>query len=206
MSGDGKISAKLVLLGDSDIGKSSLVLRFAKGKFYDRTESTIGAAFMTKSLAIGNPSNKTIIRFEIWDTAGQERYHSLAPMYYRDAKVAVIMFDITSLTSFEKAKFWVGELKGAGRKDVIIAFVGNKVDLEEQREVPTQEAQRYAEQNDLIFKETSAKTNTNVQELFLALAQAVNKGGGARVRKEETSGGVDLGGKKPPPPEDSGCC
>ena len=124
-------------------------------------------------------------------------------MYYRDARVAIIMFDITSTviipslfsfllfvlslpfflsllfffdispklqqTSFEKAKFWVGELKGAGRKDVLIAFVGNKTDLEEQREVPTQEAKKYAAENNLIFQETSAKANMNVMELFTAL-------------------------------------
>ena len=90
-----------VLLGDMGAGKSSLVLRFVKGKFTDYQESTIGAAFLTKTLP------ELSVKFEIWDTAGQERYHSLAPMYYRGAAAAIVVYDMTSADSFKRAKDWV---------------------------------------------------------------------------------------------------
>uniref|UniRef100_A0A2P2KZE9 Ras-related protein RHN1-like n=1 Tax=Rhizophora mucronata TaxID=61149 RepID=A0A2P2KZE9_RHIMU len=103
--------AKLVLLGDMGTGKTSLVLRFVKGQFFDFQESTIGAAFFTQVLSL----NEVTIKFDIWDTAGQERYHSLAPMYYRGAAAAVVVYDITSMESFERAKKWVLELQRQGK-------------------------------------------------------------------------------------------
>mmetsp|Transcript_33866 Transcript_33866/g.95315 ORF Transcript_33866/g.95315 Transcript_33866/m.95315 type:complete len:208 (+) Transcript_33866:80-703(+) len=165
-----KISAKLVLLGDANVGKSSIVLRFAKDKFYERTEGTIGAAFLTKSLPVGKTN---IVRFEIWDTAGQERYHSLAPMYYRDAKLAIVVYDITCMASFERAKSWVAELRETAPKEIIIALVGNKCDLDDSREISTQEVSQYARSNELIFKESSARSGLNIMELFMTLAQKV---------------------------------
>merc|ERR1711906_30660 len=100
------MQAKLVLLGDMGAGKSSLVLRFVKGQFLDYQESTIGAAFLTQTVAV----NDATVKFEIWDTAGQERYHSLAPMYYRGAAAAIVVYDITNKESFNGAKSWVKEL------------------------------------------------------------------------------------------------
>ncbi|CAN0854962.1 Ras-related protein RABF2a [Linum grandiflorum] len=104
------INAKLVLLGDPGAGKSSLVLRFVKGQFVEFQESTIGAAFFSQTLAV----NDVTVKFEIWDTAGQERYHSLAPMYYRGAAAAIIVYDITNSASFDRAKKWVQELQAQG--------------------------------------------------------------------------------------------
>jgi len=98
---------KLVLLGESAVGKSSLVLRFVRGQFFDYQESTIGAAFLTQTVALSDST----VKFEIWDTAGQERYHSLAPMYYRGAAAAIVVYDITSPDSFARAKSWVRELQ-----------------------------------------------------------------------------------------------
>lgn len=89
---------KLVLLGESSVGKSSLVLRFVKGQFHEFQESTIGAAFLTQTVQIDD----TTVKFEIWDTAGQERYHSLAPMYYRGAQAAIVVYDITNKETFHK--------------------------------------------------------------------------------------------------------
>eukprot|EP00731_Ephydatia_muelleri_P037831 Em0574g2a len=98
---------KLVLLGESAVGKSSLVLRFVKGQFHEYQESTIGAAFLTQTVNVDD----TTVKFEIWDTAGQERYHSLAPMYYRGAQAAIVVYDITNLDTFTRAKSWVKELQ-----------------------------------------------------------------------------------------------
>ncbi|CAI0392546.1 unnamed protein product [Linum tenue] len=101
-----------VLLGDPGAGKSSLVLRFVKGQFVEFQESTIGAAFFSQTLVV----NDATVKFEIWDTAGQERYHSLAPMYYRGAAAAIIVYDITNPASFDRAKKWVLELQAQAKR------------------------------------------------------------------------------------------
>ncbi|KAK9354482.1 P-loop containing nucleoside triphosphate hydrolase protein [Lipomyces doorenjongii] len=142
---------KLVLLGESAVGKSSLVLRFVKDQFDDYRESTIGAAFLTQTIAL---DESTTIKFEIWDTAGQERYKSLAPMYYRNANCAVVVYDITQAvcdcgdshvwiqvnllkSSLDKAKSWVKELQRQANENIIIALAGNKLDLNAKRQVET---------------------------------------------------------------------
>ncbi|CAN6459704.1 unnamed protein product [Victoria cruziana] len=128
------IQAKLVLLGDMGTGKTSLVLRFVKGQFFDYQESTIGAAFFSQILSL----NEATVKFDIWDTAGQERYHSLAPMYYRGAAAAVVVYDITSMDSFVRAKKWVQELQRQGNPNLVMLLVANKADLETKRKVPSE--------------------------------------------------------------------
>ncbi|KAJ8464915.1 hypothetical protein OPV22_027467 [Ensete ventricosum] len=165
--GNNSINAKLVLLGDMGTGKSSLVLRFVKGQFLEFQESTIGAAFFSQTLAVSDAT----VKLEIWDTAGQERYHSLAPMYYRGAAAAIIVYDISRMESFERAKKWVQELQKQGNPSMVTALVGNKCDLEDKREVLTEEARTYAEENGLFFMETSAKTAINVNDIFYEIAR-----------------------------------
>merc|ERR1719499_2685827 len=182
MSGAGKtVQYKLVLLGETSVGKSSLVIRFVKGQFHEYQESTIGAAFLTQTVVVGDYT----VKFEIWDTAGQERYHSLAPMYYRGAAAAIVVYDITSAPSFARAKTWVKELQRQGSADVVIALAGNKLDREQERQVSTDEARKYAEENGLYFIETSAKTNVNVRELFMAIARKLPKENAESTRKDQ---------------------
>jgi len=157
---------KLVLLGDSAVGKSSLVLRFVKKQFYEYQESTIGAAFLTQTVNVKD----YVVKFEIWDTAGQERYHSLAPMYYRGAASAVVVYDLTNRQSFVRAKSWVKELQKQGNPNIVIALAGNKLDLQEKRQVESDEAKSYADENGIMFLETSAKTDHNVTLLFEQIA------------------------------------
>eukprot|EP00474_Spongospora_subterranea_P008548 CRZ09006.1 hypothetical protein [Spongospora subterranea] len=163
--------AKLVLLGDSSVGKSSLVLRFVRGQFFEYQESTIGAAFLTQTVVVQDCT----VKFEIWDTAGQERYHSLAPMYYRGAAAAVVVYDITSEDSFKRAKKWIEELRQTGSADIVIALAGNKTDLEAQRQVSPEVAKEYADDQGIFFTETSAKTAENVNELFVMIARKLPK-------------------------------
>eukprot|EP00252_Welwitschia_mirabilis_P002285 TRINITY_DN1219_c0_g1_i2.p1 TRINITY_DN1219_c0_g1~~TRINITY_DN1219_c0_g1_i2.p1 ORF type:complete len:201 (+),score=46.40 TRINITY_DN1219_c0_g1_i2:228-830(+) len=169
--GNTNVQAKLVLLGDMGTGKSSLVLRFIKGQFNDYQESTIGAAFFSQTLAV----NETTVKLEIWDTAGQERYHSLAPMYYRGAAAAIIVYDVTTPDSFTRAKKWVEELQRQANPNMVVALAGNKSDLIEKIKVSSEEAKAYAQENGLFFMETSAKTAQNVNELFYEIGRRLPK-------------------------------
>jgi Ras-related protein Rab-5C len=171
--------------------QSSLVLRFVNDAFEPNKEPTIGAAFLTQKC---NLPNRTI-KFEIWDTAGQERFASLAPMYYRNAQSALVVYDITKASSLVKAKHWVAELQRQASPGIVIALVGNKLDLAEDEEedesaeaqegeaegeedgkvrrVSTKEGKDYADEENLLFFETSAKSGHNVNEVFTAIANAI---------------------------------
>ncbi|KAG0163390.1 hypothetical protein DFQ28_011756 [Apophysomyces sp. BC1034] len=170
-------AVKLVLLGESAVGKSSLVMRFVHREYVDNREPTIGAAFLTQKCQVKDQT----IKFEIWDTAGQERFHSLAPMYYRNAQAAIVAYDITKAPTLDKAKSWVKELQRQAHPDIVIALVGNKLDLvqgepentdhDNERQVPEEDARAYAEEAGLLFFETSAKSATNVDEMFNAIGE-----------------------------------
>ncbi|KAG9100327.1 hypothetical protein FS749_015627 [Ceratobasidium sp. UAMH 11750] len=122
---DKPVQVKLVLLGESAVGKSSVVMRFVNDEFQANKEPTIGAAFLTQKCRLED----RVLRYEIWDTAGQERFHSLAPMYYRNAQAAVVVYDVTKESTLEKAKTWVKELQRQASPNIVIALAGNKVDL-----------------------------------------------------------------------------
>ncbi|CAF1272310.1 unnamed protein product [Rotaria sordida] len=163
---------KMVLLGESGVGKSSLALRFTKGQFQEFIESTIGAAFFTPTLKI---DQNTSLQVELWDTAGQERYHSLPQMYYRGPQAALVVYDITNFDSFLEAKKWIRELRQINTNEMVIGLAGNKVDLvtENKRQVDTREVVEYADENRLIFMEISAKQGDNVTEIFINIAKQV---------------------------------
>jgi len=173
---------KLVMLGDTSVGKSCLAVRFTTNKFCEFQEPTIGAAFLTSIVEMDDIT----VKFEIWDTAGQERYRSLAPMYYRGAFAAVVVYDITNKDSFVGACNWVNELKRGGRINCIIILAGNKLDLESDRKVDKEEVDEYANNNNIIHIETSAKTNFNVQYIFKEIAKKLLK------QKEENKEDTNL--------------
>ena len=150
---------KIVLLGQYCVGKSSLIKMYCNKEFNEYTESTIGAAYFSKYVQDKD------IKLECWDTAGQERYSSLSLLYYRNSGAAIIIYDITNFESFEKAKLWVDEIKNFNSK-IYIAFVGNKSDLEDKRVVSIDEALSYAGNNDIFYIETSAKEDSNIDDLM----------------------------------------
>ncbi|KAK6485247.1 ras-related protein Rab-17-like isoform X1 [Huso huso] len=158
--------AKMVLLGSSGVGKSSLALRFTRDEFKS-TVPTVGCAYLTQMVCL----HETTLRFEIWDTAGQEKYHSVTPLYYRGANAALVVYDITNRDTFVRAQCWLQELERqyiVG--ETVVALVGNKADLSDLRQVELQEAQNLAEKKGLLFMETSAKSGKKVSELFVAIA------------------------------------
>lgn len=167
---------KLVLLGDQGVGKSCIALRFVRSEFPENSEATIGAGFLTRTVALDNQPENHNVKFDIWDTAGQERYRSLAPMYYRGAEAAVCVYDISDASTFTKAASWIKEIKLQASPNILITLAGNKADIgDEYRQVSIQDGKQFAVDNHLQFTETSAKTGMGVQDLFMTIASKLAK-------------------------------
>ncbi|EOD16790.1 Rab6, rab family GTPase [Emiliania huxleyi CCMP1516] len=160
---------KLVFIGDQAVGKTSIISSFMYGTFDSHYASTIGIDFVSKSV----PVDDGTVRLQLWDTAGQERFRSLIPSYIRDSHVAVVVFDITSRASFESTKRWIADVRAQRGNDVVLVLVGNKTDLHDQREVSVAEMEARANEEDIMFIETSAKDNSNIKLLFRRLATAL---------------------------------
>lgn len=160
------ISAKLVLLGESFVGKTAISTRYVKDIFDSNYKGTIGASFLSKSVQIDDYT----FDLAIWDTAGQEVYRTLTPMYYRDANMALIVFDLTKRNTFETVKEWVEQVRAHSEK-VSIAICGNKADLSNEREVEMNDALALAKELDVPYVEASALTGCGVNEVFEALTQ-----------------------------------
>lgn len=160
---------KMIIVGDASAGKSSFMHQFLNGKFKKQSTHTIGVEFGTKTVSVGNRQ----IKLQIWDTAGQERYRAVTRSYYRGAVGALILFDITSRESFNNLPTWLQDSREQAWKDISIIAVGNKRDLKDERQVSFLEASRFAQEQDILFLETSALTGENVQEVFHTLAQRI---------------------------------
>ncbi len=161
---------KLVLLGDTSVGKSSIASQYIQGTFSDFQEPTIGAAFMCKDTNINFNGEDRKCRFEIWDTAGQERYKSLTPMYYRGAQIAIVVYDITCQSSLQGADFWLSELRKKGPDDLLKILVGNKCDLEKERKVELSKSQQVANNHKCLHCGVSAKNSEQISKLFEKIA------------------------------------
>jgi len=153
---------QVVLIGDSGVGKSSILARFTKAEFTEDTKSTIGLDFASKTLTVDG----TLVKTQIWDTAGQERYRGIAKNYYRKTMGALIVYDITRRDSFSNAEFWLNELRTHAKEDIVILLVGNKSDLEQARNVSKEEGTKFSKGNNLNFIETSARDDSNVDQAF----------------------------------------
>ena len=158
---------KIVFLGNQNVGKTSLIHRFIYETFEDNYQATIGIDFMSQKMHI---EDKVVI-LNLWDTAGQERFKSLIPSYIKDSAVAVVCYDVTCKDSFQSVEKWVEDAKAIRENDVLLIMVGNKADMEQQRQVTLQEAKEYAEKMNFMFYETSAKSGVNVKLLFNDLAK-----------------------------------
>ena len=168
-----KYIIKILTLGYTTVGKSSMVLRFSENKFDDNQFATIGIDFKTKYIKIGDSSVKVFF----WDTAGQEKFQNIAKQYYKGANGVLLIYDITNRKSFERINFWLKELKENNRiEELYTCLIGNKLDLEEKREVSAEEGAAYAKENNLQFFEVSAKTGSGINDLFNKLIKgSMNK-------------------------------
>ncbi|KAG7474567.1 ras-related protein Rab-11A-like [Solea senegalensis] len=160
---------KVVLIGDSGVGKSNLLSRFTRNEFNLESKSTIGVEFATRSIQV---EGKTI-KAQIWDTAGQERYRAITSAYYRGAVGALLVYDIAKHLTYENAERWLKELQDHADSNIVIMLVGNKSDLRHLRAVPTDEAKAFSEKHGLSFLETSALDSSNVELAFQTILTAI---------------------------------
>ncbi|KAG8438661.1 hypothetical protein GDO86_005014 [Hymenochirus boettgeri] len=159
---------KIILIGDSNVGKTCVVHRFNSGVFADRQHNTIGVDFSVRSLNIDGKR----VKIQVWDTAGQERFRTITQSYYRSAHGAIIAYDITRRQSFESIPQWIYEAEKYGAANLMLMLIGNKVDLLEKRQVLFEEACTLAEKHGLLaVLETSAKQSCNVDEVFMLMAK-----------------------------------
>uniref|UniRef100_A0A6M2EZT5 Ras-related protein Rab11A n=1 Tax=Populus davidiana TaxID=266767 RepID=A0A6M2EZT5_9ROSI len=204
---------KVVLIGDSAVGKSQILARFARNEFSLDSKATIGVEFQTRTLVIDHKS----VKAQIWDTAGQERYRAVTSAYYRGAVGAMLVYDITKRQTFDHIPRWLEELRSHADKNIVIILIGNKSDLEDQRAVPTEDVNEFAQKEGLFFLETSALQATNVESAFLTVLteifNIVNKKNLIAGENQSNGNLASLSGKKiiiPGPaqeiPSKSKCC
>lgn len=206
---------KLIIIGDTGVGKSCLLLQFTDKRFQQVHDLTIGVEFGARMITLENLA----IKLQIWDTAGQESFRSITRSYYRNAAGALLVYDITRRETFLHLTRWLEEARQNANPDMVIMLIGNKSDLEHRRQVSKEEGQRFAKEHNLIFLETSAKTAANVEQAFIDTAEKISKNiqqGIYDVTNEAHGIKVGTGAKparkpyanlsEPAAPSKGGCC
>eukprot|EP00794_Sanderia_malayensis_P000287 gene287-913_t len=162
---------RVIIIGDSTVGKSSLLRQFTEGQFIQSSDPTVGVDFHVRIVDL---SENIRVKLQLWDTAGQERFKSITRSYYRNCAGCLVVYDITNRESFEHVRDWLYEAKqSTNEQDIVFLLVGHKVDLDFQREVTTSEGEAFANAHDMLFLETSAKILCNVEEAFLSVAKEI---------------------------------
>ena len=189
---------KVLLLGDSSVGKTCVLLRYCDKTFQEAHLSTIGLDYRLKTMTLENGKN---IKLQIWDTAGQDRFRAITKNYYKGANGIILIYDVTNLQTYENVKNWINQIREEANPNVVIYLAGNKVDVnEELRVVKTEEEQKIADEYNLTFYETSAKSGININEIFEDLVKKVDEiYSKLEVPKKQTKNKKYTGNKK-------GCC
>ncbi|XP_032700903.1 ras-related protein Rab-25 [Lontra canadensis] len=197
---------KVVLIGESGVGKTNLLSRFTRNQFRQDSRTTIGVEFSTRTVMLGTAA----IKAQIWDTAGLERYRAITSAYYRGAAGALLVFDITKHQTYAAAERWLKELYDHAEATIAVMLVGNKSDLQQAREVPTEEARVFAENNGLLFLETSALDSTNVELAFQTVLKEIFTKVSKQRQSSSQTNAITLGGaqagQEPGPGEKRACC
>ena len=196
---------KMILIGDSSVGKSNILLKYLKGEFDQNSRATVGVEFGTKSIAL----NGKRIKIQIWDTAGQERYKSITSAYYKGAKGALIVYDITKRITFDNIDKWITDLKTNGDQNISIILIGNKSDLEDDRDVSTEEGIKKSEECKIAFLETSALNGQNVNKAFDELIDQIYQNNCTKIDENneyEIDKGVNLNDEKETKNDEKKCC
>ena len=162
---------KYIIIGNSSVGKSCITMRYIHDSFNEEFKTTIGVEFGSKNVTIKGK----IYKIQIWDTAGEETFRSITRAYYKNSVCACIVYDITNRNSFLDVKSWLDDCKKQSPKTVILVLIGNKIDLEEQREVSFEEGNKFAKDNNMLFFETSAKNGDNIENIFYNSAEIIDK-------------------------------
>jgi len=193
---------KLLLIGDSGVGKSCLLLRFADDTYTESYISTIGVDFKIRTIEL---DGKTI-KLQIWDTAGQERFRTITSSYYRGAHGIIVVYDVTDQESFNNVKQWLQEIDRYASENVNKLLVGNKCDLTNKKVVDYSSAKEYADQLGIPFLETSAKNATNVEQAFMTMAAEIKNRVGPTAANQTGSTGVKIDSKPVEAKTSGGCC
>lgn len=184
---------KIALIGDSGIGKSSILIRFTENNFKDDTSSTIGVDFKIVSVSLGDGTNA---KMQIWDTCGSERFKSLTSSFIKSCPAFLLIFDITKYKSFKNLENWMNIIN-ENTSPKLLCLIGNKSDLEDQRQVTHQEALDFARKHNLKYIETSAKTNDNIESVFVYVSQTLHKDAkNNKVNEKEKKDIFEIGGHK----------
>ncbi|KAM6995051.1 ras-related protein Rab-25-like [Tautogolabrus adspersus] len=193
---------KVVLIGESGVGKSNLLGRFTKNEFNHDSRTTIGVEFSSRTVQLGGFA----IKAQIWDTAGLERYRAITSAYYRGAVGALLVYDITKHLTYESVERWLKELYEHADPNIVVMLVGNKSDLDSERSVPTEEARDFAEKNGLLFLETSALASTNVEAAFNNVLEEIRRKGGSKQIGRSSVSAVSLNNSSSGNTEESRPC
>eukprot|EP01122_Echinamoeba_exundans_P013023 TRINITY_DN5617_c0_g1_i1.p1 TRINITY_DN5617_c0_g1~~TRINITY_DN5617_c0_g1_i1.p1 ORF type:complete len:248 (+),score=40.37 TRINITY_DN5617_c0_g1_i1:89-745(+) len=185
---------KFIVIGDAAVGKSCILHRFIEAKFRTDSSHTIGVEFGSRVIEVGGKH----VKLQIWDTAGQERFRSVTRSYYRGAAGCILVYDITSRDSYNHVPTWLADARALATSEIVIILVGNKSDLQAEREVTFLEASRFAQENDLLFLETSAKNGDNVEDVFFKCSKTIlSRIDAGRINPDSMGSGIQPGaGKK----------
>ena len=164
-------SVKFIIIGNQSVGKTNIVHRFAKGEFSNEYSITLGLDYISQNIQIGDK----LFLLQLWDTAGSERFRSVTKGYFNNSACAIIVYDVTSESSFKATKEWIEECKKYTNNNIHLVLVGNKIDLVEQRKVTMEEGKNFAEENGMVFFEASALTGENIDKIFVDSCKIINE-------------------------------
>ena len=191
---------KVLLLGDTTVGKTCFLMKYTDKTFQEVHMSTIGLDYRLKTMTLKSGKN---VKLQIWDTAGQDRFRSITKNYYKSANGIILIYDVTSLLTYENVKTWISQIRGEAPQNVVIFIAGNKIDMEEERKVKTEDGIKLADEYGFLFFETSAKNDININETFEDLVEEIDK---VHSKLDVNNSGIIVKNKLYKGNSKNGCC